>query len=161
MQTICDVENGFRTAAMFFITFCGAVFIWGVGLSGAAPMVTDASISDAVEDELLLDRNIRAHLIDVSTHEGIVTLSGSVDNILARQRAMRITEAVNGVRAVVNTIQVLPPVLRSDDEIKDDVKQALVRDPAQAGTSRDRQRVSPDRAACLPGTQYENSPSAC
>jgi len=130
MRSISNVANGFHVAIMFLLTLCTTVFIWGVGLSGAAPMVTDASISDAVEDELLLDRNIRAHLIDVNTHEGIVTLSGGVDNILARQRAMRIAETVKGVRAVVNTIRVLPPVLRSDDEIRDDVNQALVLDPA-------------------------------
>jgi len=130
MQSIGIVATGSRLAAMFLLTLCSAVFIWGVGLSGAAPMITDTSISDAIEDELLLDRNIRAHLIDVTTSEGIVTLSGSVDNILAKQRARRIAEMVKGVRAVVNTITVRPPILRSDNEIKEDVELALVIDPA-------------------------------
>ena len=59
-----------------------------------------------------------------------MTLSSSVDNLPARQRAMRIAETVKGVRAVVNTIRVLPPIFRSDNKITDDVKQALVLDPA-------------------------------
>ena len=79
---------------------------------------------------MFLDPSIRAHLIDVTVSEGIVTLDGSVDNLLAKRRSERIAEAVKGVRAVVNTINVLPPVLRSDSEIRADVKQALLTDPA-------------------------------
>jgi len=130
MQSASDTVNGFSIAVIFILILCSAVFTWGVKLSGATPMLTDASISDAVEDELLLDPNIRAHLIDVTTNEGIVTLSGSVDNILAKRRARRIAEMVKGVRAVVNTITVLPPILRSDNEIKEDVELALMIDPA-------------------------------
>ena len=37
----------------------------------------------------LLIEGVSSHLIDVSTREGIVTLSGSVDNLLAKERAIK------------------------------------------------------------------------
>jgi len=92
--------------------------------------LTDANITDAVTDELLTDSAVPSYLIDVATMEGIVTLSGSVDNILAKDRAARIAETVKGVRAVVNKITVEPSILRTDWEIRDDVKDALLSDPA-------------------------------
>lgn len=94
------------------------------------PQVTDMSITDAVEDELVWDSAVPALLIDVVTADGIVTLSGSVDNILAKDRAERIAMTVKGVRAVVNEIHVNPPFQRTDRQIQEDVQQALLIDPA-------------------------------
>jgi osmotically-inducible protein OsmY len=94
------------------------------------PQVTDMSITDAVEDELVWDSAVPALLIDVMTADGIVTLRGSVDNILAKERAERIAMTVKGVRAVVNEIHVNPPFQRTDRQIQKDVEQALLIDPA-------------------------------
>jgi osmotically-inducible protein OsmY len=96
----------------------------------AKPQVTDMSVTDAVEDELAWDSAVPALLIDVVTTDGIVTLSGSVDNILAKERAERIAKTVKGVRAVVNEIHVNPPIQRTDRQIREDVEQALLVDPA-------------------------------
>jgi len=96
----------------------------------AKPQVTDMSITDAVEDELVWDSAVPALLIDVMTTDGIVTLSGSVDNILAKERAARIAETVKGVRAVVDEIHVNSPLQRTDRQIREDVEQALLIDPA-------------------------------
>jgi osmotically-inducible protein OsmY len=98
--------------------------------TAAIPPLTDISITDAVENELLMDRAVASHLIDVTTIDGIVTLGGSVDNILAKEWTERIAGLVKGVRAVVNKIEVDPPILRSDWEIREDVDNALLADPA-------------------------------
>jgi len=92
--------------------------------------LTDISITDAVEDELIMDQAVPFHLIDVATTDGVVTLSGSVDNILAKERAARIARMVKGVRTVVNQVEVDPPLLRTDSQIRDDVEDALRTDPA-------------------------------
>jgi osmotically-inducible protein OsmY len=92
--------------------------------------ITDMAISDAVEDELYFDPGVASSQIDVETHNGIVTLKGTVNNILSRDRATRIVETVKGVRAVVNLIKVKPSIFRSDAEIRDDVMDALLFDPA-------------------------------
>jgi len=112
-----------------------AAVTWGgvlavAGAAHALPMVTDRSVSDAVEDQLLLDQVFFTDLIDVRTDDGVVTLSGRVDNLMAKERAGRIAEKVKGVRAVVNTIDVVPPAARTDADIQNDVKAALRDDPA-------------------------------
>jgi len=90
---------------------------------------TDTEINVAVDNDLLFDSSVPSNEIDVMTAEGIVILSGSAPNILAKERATTIAEAVKGVRAVVNNITVTP-VMRSDEEVRKDVENALLTDPA-------------------------------
>jgi osmotically-inducible protein OsmY len=98
----------------------------------AAPQqeLTDRNISDAIEDEMLFSTAVPANMIDVKTSEGIATLTGTVDNILAKQRAGRLAETVKGVRSVINRIKVQPDEDRSDAAIRNDVIAALAYDPA-------------------------------
>jgi osmotically-inducible protein OsmY len=100
--------------------------------AGAAlrPAINGTSISDAVESELARDQAVPAYRLDVMTTEGVVTLSGTVDNILAKERAAQIAMTVKGVRAVVNKINVKPSILRTDVEIRRDIEDALLNDPA-------------------------------
>ena len=88
--------------------------------------LSDPNILGAVEDELIMDPAVVLNNIDVSVNEGVVSLTGSVDNILARERAGRVAETVKGVRSVVNRIDVEPVLLRSDTEIERDVQDALL-----------------------------------
>ncbi|MFW5810688.1 MAG: BON domain-containing protein [Thermodesulfobacteriota bacterium] len=103
--------------------------IW-TGPALGADEITDLAITDAVEDEIIIDPAVSTTGIDVSTENGVVTLTGTVNNILSKERAEKIAETVKGVRAVVNTINVVPPVMRSDMEIRDDIKEALLVNPA-------------------------------
>lgn len=92
--------------------------------------LTDRTIADHVEDELTFDTAVMAMNIDVKTHDGIVTLTGTVDNLRDRRRAGRIAEAVKGVRSVINRIQVNAFVQQTDGEIENEVNAALLSDPA-------------------------------
>ena len=94
------------------------------------PGLTDISISDRVEHELRWDEAVPSQKIDITTTDGVVTLKGWVDNILAKDRAARIARIVKGVRSVVNLIEVEPAIHRTDAQIKDDVEKALLADPA-------------------------------
>ncbi len=91
--------------------------------------ITDSSITEAIEDEFLFDPAVPLNDIDIVTNDGIVTLSGSVNNILAKNRAERIAETVRGVRSVINNIVVKPTTYRRDIEIESDIQDALVMDP--------------------------------
>lgn len=103
----------------------------GTPLPGvSAADLSDQSISDKVSDELVADPGVISHKVDVSTSDGVVTLQGSVNNLLAKERALRIAEIVKGVRAVVNRIAVRPSVTRRDADIESDVEVALLNDPA-------------------------------
>ena len=52
----------------------------------------------AVENQLLRSDAIEGHGIDVTVDKGIVTLSGRVQNLLARQIAARLAQRVHGVQ---------------------------------------------------------------
>jgi len=67
--------------------------------------------------------------VDVSTSQGVVTLSGPVSNLLAKERAVRIAASIRGVRGVIDRISVTP-VSRSDADVRKDIQAALRQDPA-------------------------------
>ncbi len=98
----------------------------------AARDVTDVDITNYLERQFRIDEAIAADDVNVTTNDGIVTLSGTVDHVLVKDRAEQIAEATVGVRAVINQILVSPPVFLSDGEIEQAVTQALHQDPATA-----------------------------
>jgi osmotically-inducible protein OsmY len=98
--------------------------------SAIADTPTDVQIANAVDDELFLDLAVPHDRIDVSAIDGVVSLTGTVDNQLARDRAATLAGTVRGVRAVVNDIEIEPHWERTDEEIRADVISALAYDPA-------------------------------
>ncbi|MDX1376182.1 MAG: BON domain-containing protein, partial [Burkholderiales bacterium] len=70
------------------------------------------------------------HAVDVETADGVVTLSGRVDNLLAKSRAARLASTVRGARAVVNQLVVVPHQLLTADALERNVREALRYDPA-------------------------------
>ncbi|MBZ0155992.1 MAG: BON domain-containing protein [Alphaproteobacteria bacterium] len=61
----------------------------------------------------------------VQVTDGIVTLTGTTDNLLDRERAERRASLEKGVRAVVNRIDVEPATTVSDNELQQDIETAL------------------------------------
>jgi osmotically-inducible protein OsmY len=116
-------ETAALTAAIFFFAAATKSAI-------AQPEMTDRTINDKIDDDLLLDPGVISLKVDVSTSNGIVTLTGQVNNILAKERAARIAETVKGVRAVVNRIEVSKVASLSDSQIRRDVEAALLANPA-------------------------------
>lgn len=106
-----------------------ALFVFSIVGLVEARDISDRQITGAVERELLLDDAVSANRIDVKTHEGIVTFSGNVENILAKERAEELASALVGVRAVVNRLNVVPAPPRSDEDVATDVRLALLDDP--------------------------------
>lgn len=92
--------------------------------------LADQDIADAIENEFLFDRAIDLNQIDVNVVEGVAELTGTVRHVLAKDRATEIAERVKGVRSVSNRLEVVPSPTRSDSEVRSDVVQALLRDPA-------------------------------
>lgn len=102
--------------------------VGSAGIALGAEKLTDAQISNAVDDQMTADTAVSARKVDVSTAEGIVTLTGSVNNILAKDRAAALAATVKGVRGIVNRVTVSAP-FRTDQEIDEDVDNALLWDP--------------------------------
>ena len=99
------------------------------GLASAEPPpLEDLAITGAVERRLRMDEAVPEARIDVSTQEGVVTLSGSVDSLNAKFAAENAAEDVRGVLGVINRIDVVPPP-RGDTAIRGDVIAALIAEP--------------------------------
>ncbi|MBD3321676.1 MAG: BON domain-containing protein [Chitinivibrionales bacterium] len=90
---------------------------------------SDAMIADAVRRQLEASGQVAAHLITAEVDSGIVTLSGSIDNILSRDYAVKAVQSMRGVRGVVNDMRVVP-VQRRDIDIRRNVLRALSDNPA-------------------------------
>jgi osmotically-inducible protein OsmY len=126
-----------RTCSGGWLSVCVAAMalLMTVNLAPAISMaeepqkVTDQDLVLAVETELQLDEAVPAQYLDVTATDGIVTLSGTVSNILARDRAVNLVRSVRGVRAVIDRITVIA-VQRPDEELSRDVDTALAKDPA-------------------------------
>ncbi len=85
-------------------------------------------LQEAVATELLLDPVVEREHVEVSVEDGVVVLEGRVASLLERDRAVRIAQAVRGVRSVVDDLEVRVPAL-ADDELRSRVVDALLRDP--------------------------------
>lgn len=110
--------------------FVGMLFAFGsVYALPADKQIKDKDISNAIEYELIVDEMVPSDRINVETIDGIVTLSGTVANILAKDRVAEIANSIKGVRSVVNEVMV-EPVERSNAELLEDVRDALIADPA-------------------------------
>ena len=82
---------------------------------GDGPDAADKSFGDSVRDaettasiklSLAFQRGVKASHISVHTDQGTVTLSGEVDSQAERQLAARIAHDTDGVRRVVNDLEV-------------------------------------------------------
>ena len=51
----------------------------------AAKTLSDTDITIKIEEEFLTDQSVPFDMIDATTRDGIVTLDGTVDNLLARE----------------------------------------------------------------------------
>lgn len=126
-----EIMNYMKTMKNIFKTVF--ILLLALGATGAMAQeeekISNERITTAVETELIIRDDVPSYMIDVSTYEGVVTLTGSVPNILAKDRAAAIARTIKGVRAVVNEIDVRTPDV-ADDELKERVKEALLNDPA-------------------------------
>jgi osmotically-inducible protein OsmY len=82
-------------------------------------MKTDMELQRDVLDEIAWEPSVAVPEIGVTVYDGIVTLTGSVDNLPAKWAAETAALRVSGVRAVVNDLEVKLSTdnRRSDEDI--------------------------------------------
>jgi len=68
--------------------------------------VDDAWITTKVKSEMVADKDVKAHKIDVDTKNGVVTLTGTVETWQEANKATDIARGIKGVTAVENDIRV-------------------------------------------------------
>jgi len=71
--------------------------------------IDDTAVSTKVKTELLTDKDVKGTEVKVRTYNGVVQLSGFVDTLPEKQRAIEIARAVPGVRQVRDDLIVKAP----------------------------------------------------
>ena len=69
------------------------------------PVVTDDTISDAVRVKLASDQMVGVLDLKVDVKQGVVTLSGTVELEVQREKAAKVAKKVKGVKEVINHIE--------------------------------------------------------
>jgi osmotically-inducible protein OsmY len=99
---------------------------WAAGSSPhPSHTLSNQTIAQAVERKLRADGVISIDHMNMMVQEGVVTFKGTVNTLLAKERAARLAETVKGVRAVVNQLQVQPFIPYTDSEVKQRVMEEL------------------------------------
>ena len=94
--------------------------------------VSDAWITSKIESQLTADPEVNPFEIDVDTQDGVVRLSGLVEEETDRQEAEQIAGNTEGVKRVINDIEIgdlATGTQVSDAGITSEVKAKLIADP--------------------------------
>jgi osmotically-inducible protein OsmY len=86
--------------------------------------MTDLELKKKVEDELNWEPSVNAAEIGVAVKSGIVTLSGNISSYWQKFSAERAATRVNGVKALVNELEVRLPT--SSERTDEDIARAAV-----------------------------------
>ena len=66
----------------------------------------DAALTTKIKAKMALDDSVEARMIDVTTRDGAVTLTGSVRSASERERAVSLARETTGVTRVIDNLQV-------------------------------------------------------
>ena len=91
--------------ASLLASFVTLAIILGIGV-GCARKPDDAKISSDIQSKFSQDSGLSSKQLSLQAHDGVVTLAGMVDNDAQRLAASRQAATVEGVRTVVNNLQV-------------------------------------------------------
>ncbi len=129
MRTI-PTFSGARTALI--VTALSATMLAGGATSApqSAAEIDDPNLADAVADEIAHEQGVESSTIQATAEDGVVTLSGTVQDLLAKRRAETIAGTVLGVKSVENELTVNPPEDLQSDRVGTMVVAALAADPA-------------------------------
>ena len=77
--------------------------------SGVGGRVDDALVTSMIEAKYFQDPTVKARSIDVTTKDGVVTLSGQVENDTERAQALKLARDTQGVQRVEDALEVRSP----------------------------------------------------
>lgn len=93
------------------------------------PLSPDEELAKRVEDRLISVGDLPVQAVNVNVANGVVTLSGTLQNQLELQRVLATVKDLPGVPQVVNTMKV-EATGRPDQDIRQEVQQGIASDPA-------------------------------
>lgn len=72
----------------------------------AGDRLSDGWLTTKIQAQYYADRDIRGRYLDVATRDGVVTVSGYVDSLAARDQALQIARSTDGVRDVTDQLKI-------------------------------------------------------
>lgn len=118
--------------------------------------VSDAQLAGQVQNKISADQGIQSRQISVQSSNGVVTLNGTVNNDTERAAAANDAAQINGVKTVVNNLQVGAPQTAAAQE-EPPAAPPVEEAPAPRHHSTPR-RAAPARHASAPDTSTYSSP---
>ncbi len=70
------------------------------------PQITDDTITDQVRLKLTSDPDVKGGALGVDVKQGVVTLTGAVEQRKQRDKAEKLARKVKGVKSVVNKLEI-------------------------------------------------------
>ncbi len=86
--------------------FAGLTCAIAVVLLTVACAKSDVGITTSVKSRLAADDTVKAYQINVDTKEGVVTLTGEVPSQAAKETAVQVARATDGVVSVVDNLTI-------------------------------------------------------
>ena len=95
-----------RTVAVVLVLVAVVAGCRSLTGKSAGTNVDDATITASVKSKLVADKASNLTRVDVDTNNGTVYLNGTVDSAEQKSRAERLAWQAQGVKSVVNNLQV-------------------------------------------------------
>lgn len=138
-------------AKRLVVLLMGMMFV-AFGVVACSRARSDAEITSDVEAKIHADATLAAAPVTIQSNSGVVVLSGSVDTDAARSSAENTAKQVQGVKGVINNLQVItaavtPPLVQDSGD-----KQAPKPKPSVPKATKPVKAASPVGNA-LPGSQ--------
>ena len=105
MMKIATATPSVRRGSLLMVVTLLIIIALGVGCTKSR---SDAQIAGEVQSKVLSDPNVPSRQISVQAQNGVVTLAGNVTSDQERAAAANAAAQVEGVKTVVNNLQVTP-----------------------------------------------------
>ena len=122
---------------------------WTAALAFAVMTVacgqTDTGISTSIKSKFAADDTVKASQIDVDTKDKIVTLTGTVDSEIAKNRAVDIARATKGVTRVTDNL-IVRSTTAAAPPTEPDAQHVALTDPSLTASVKGKLLANPDVA---------------
>ena len=115
-------------------TYLSLVLVLGIIAIGAscAKAPSDSQVTSELQQKFSADSGLQGKQITVQSANGVITLSGTVDNDAQREAAARYASGITGIRQVVNNLQVAPQAAQAAAPMEEAAKPAATKPKAVA-----------------------------
>lgn len=124
-----------------------SLLLIAAGCNHATPARSDAQIASDVQNKINADNNLPDKQLTINANNGVVTLTGNVSTDAARNNAASDAAQVEGVKTVVNNLEVAPATTASNTEPEPQPEATAPEPPRHEASRSTARRSSPKHHA--------------